>query len=139
MNNFVAETCSNTLHYLSSWYSTEMTTYYLAGTLRSPGPRWMSPPTEDFLLTEPPFNTPENRELMAEMMSRSLALPRIEASLMGQLVWRCYQIMRNRVKSIGNPMLGGTSSKELHEKTCIWSFMRPHGCSRRSTTIGRIS
>ena len=26
-------------------------------------------PAEDFLLTEPPFNTPENRELMAEMMS----------------------------------------------------------------------
>lgn len=28
--------------------------------------------TKDFLLTEPPFNTPENRELMAEMMSGSL-------------------------------------------------------------------
>ena len=28
--------------------------------------------TKDFLLTEPPFNTPENRELMAEMMSGTL-------------------------------------------------------------------
>ena len=28
--------------------------------------------TKDFLLTEPPFNAPENRELMAEMMSGSL-------------------------------------------------------------------